>query len=183
MTPAWRLIGYARKLKIASSSVRNWIDDRNTEVVYRSKHDTDPATREKRTRRHALAEEDGLSYREIAERLGMRVQTVRATAYRQGWKATKKVKRYDPRPKTDRGRTACTAHRQPSPLSRRGTPRAPPRRCWPPWRGIIALADVTAQAQFMVYKDLAVLLDIGYDTRTLRNGSGWRVRAHGADQA
>jgi len=41
-------------------------------------------------------------------------------------------------------------------------------------RGIIALADVTAQAQFMVYKDLAVLLDIGYDTRTLRNGSGWR---------
>jgi hypothetical protein len=88
----------ARKLKIASSSVRNWIDDRHTEVVYRSKHDTDPATREKRdAEARRLAEEEGLSYREIAERLGMRVHTLRQTAYRQGWRAPTKVKRYIPK--------------------------------------------------------------------------------------
>jgi integrase/DNA-directed RNA polymerase specialized sigma24 family protein len=87
----------ARKLEMSETNVRNIIDDRVTEVrTGPSKRDlprVDRAQRDAEARR--LAEEEGLSYREIAARVGMRVGSLRQLAHRQGWKAAKKPVRYN----------------------------------------------------------------------------------------
>jgi integrase len=86
----------ARKKGISRGTVVNYIDDRNTAVAYGPSKWDEPA--ETKTARYAeakrLAEEGGLSYREIGLLLGIKVGALRGYASRHGWKATTKPVRY-----------------------------------------------------------------------------------------
>jgi integrase/DNA invertase Pin-like site-specific DNA recombinase len=88
----------ARKTGVSGSTVRNYIDDRDTDVACGpSKWDEDATTKEARyAEARRLAEEEGLSYREIGLKLGIKVGALRGYANRHGWKAARKPVRYNP---------------------------------------------------------------------------------------
>jgi len=108
----------ARKLGISIGTVRNIIDDRDTAFSgRRTKWDLTPEERAQRdAEARRLAEEEGLSYREIAPLVGMGVAALRQTAYRQGWRAARKRVTYNAEYKTNedsraRAREAQRRHR------------------------------------------------------------------------
>jgi integrase/transposase len=111
----------ARRIDVSEATLRNWIDDRHTNVVLGNSRHRQSMSKaelaELMDRARQLAEQEGLSYREIAVKLGVRVGALRAWAYRHGWRAPRKAPvSYNRDFKTDpetraRNREAMRRHR------------------------------------------------------------------------
>jgi integrase len=155
----------ARKTGLSAGTIRNIIDDRYTEMR------TGPSkwhmSAEERAERDAearrLAEEEGLSYREIAALLGMRVASLRQVACRQGWKAARKRVTYNqPEYKGTpaeraRGAEAMRRHRERQKLIAAGEPIPPELEKRPSIPGPIVnhrpkMSDEERKAQIRAWK-------------------------------